>query len=89
MNRGNPVNLRVGSEMQQAHGARGGGSRRGGAKPRGRNERGAWQRLAEARAERLGWEWTPACVSTERDLWKTLKEPPGNRPSGVRCSFKA
>jgi hypothetical protein len=45
---GNPVNLKVGREMQQALDAVGGENRRGGEKPRGRNMFGVWQRRADA-----------------------------------------
>ena len=66
----NPVNLKVVSEMQQAHGAKGGGTRQGGEKPRRRNVLDGWHHPAEA--DPGPWEWTPLADATER---RSLKNP--------------
>lgn len=49
---GNPMNLMVGSRMQQACARSGGGSRQGGENPRRRNTRDDWHRRAEAHRSR-------------------------------------
>jgi hypothetical protein len=70
LERGNPMNLRIGCGTQQAREPASGGSRRGREKRRGRNERGTGRCRADAGESPR--EWTPAGLPMER---RSLRNP--------------
>jgi len=85
----NPVNLMVGSGMQQAHGLRGGATRHGGEKPRSRPATASWQRLSEAHFG--AWERIPRRTRRRGEIFG---QPYGRRstrvePSRARSVFES
>jgi len=72
LERGNPMNLRIGCGTQQAREPVSGGSRRGREKRRGRNERGTGRCRADAGESPR--EWTPAGMPMERRSLRNPKE---------------